>query len=217
MAKKELTLRELKVQAISERKEGRLIELPEKFFEKLHNLEKMLLELLEEHGNDAERKDRVNDDLRKLMDLKIDLIKRREMKLADLAVEIVNKQNPGENAVDDSEKEFLKEMCKIIEKHRNEMIRNELSVEKEKVVEEVEEKVEEVEEKVEEVEEKVEEEVEEKVEEVEDYLLVKVTDSIPTFIGMDSKSYTLEKNDILHLPKYNARLLMDAGKIERME
>ena len=217
MAKKELTLRELKVQAISERKEGRLIELPEKFFEKLHNLEKMLLELLEEHGNDAERKDRVNDDLRKLMDLKIDLIKRREMKLADLAVEIVNKQNPGENAVDDSEKEFLKEMCKVIEKHRNEMIRNELSVEKEKVVEEVEEKVEEVEEKVEEVEEKVEEEVEEKVEEVEDYLLVKVTDSIPTFIGMDSKSYTLEKNDILHLPKYNARLLMDAGKIERME
>ena len=206
MAKKELTLRELKVQAISERKEGRLIELPEKFFEKLHNLEKMLLELLEEHENDAERKDRVNDDLRKLMDLKIDLIKRREMKLADLAIEIVNKQNPGENAVDDSEKEFLKEMCKVIEKHRNEMIRNELSVEKEKVVEEVEEKVEEVEEKVEEVE-----------EEVEDYLLVKVTDSIPTFIGMDSKSYTLEKNDILHLPKYNARLLMDAGKIERME
>ena len=199
MAKKELTLRELKVQAISERREGRLVELPEKFFEKLHNLEKMLLELLEEHGNDAERKDRVNDDLRKLMDLKIDLIKRREMKLADLAVEIVNKQNPGENAVDDSEKEFLKEMCKIIEKHRNEMIRNELSVEKEKVVEEVEEKVEEVK------------------EEVEDYLLVKVTDSIPTFIGMDSKSYTLEKNDILHLPKYNARLLMDAGKIERME
>ena len=187
MAKKELTLRELKVQTISERREGRLVELPEKFFEKLHNLEKMLLELLEEHGNDAERKDRVNDDLRKLMDLKIDLIKRREMKLADLAVEIVNKQNPGENAVDNSEKEFLKEMCKIIEKHRDEMIRNEPSFE-----------------------EKVEEEV-------EDYLLVKVTDSIPTFIGMDSKSYTLEKNDILHLPKYNARLLMDAGKIERME
>ena len=211
MAKKELTLRELKVQTISERREGRLVELPEKFFEKLHNLEKMLLELLEEHGNDAERKDRVNDDLRKLMDLKIDLIKRREMKLADLAVEIVNKQNPGENAVDNSEKEFLKEMCKIIEKHRDEMIRNEPSFE-EKVEEEVEEKVEE------EVEEKVEEEVEEKVEEeVEDYLLVKVTDSIPTFIGMDSKSYTLEKNDILHLPKYNARLLMDAGKIERME
>ena len=205
MAKKELTLRELKVQTISERREGRLVELPEKFFEKLHNLEKMLLELLEEHGNDAERKDRVNDDLRKLMDLKIDLIKRREMKLADLAVEIVNKQNPGENAVDNSEKEFLKEMCKIIEKHRDEMIHNEPSFEEK--VEEVEEKVEE---KVEEVEEKVEEEV-------EDYLLVKVTDSIPTFIGMDSKSYTLEKNDILHLPKYNARLLMDAGKIERME
>ena len=207
MAKKELTLRELKVQTISERREGRLVELPEKFFEKLHNLEKMLFELLEEHGNDAERKDRVNDDLRKLMDLKIDLIKRREMKLADLAVEIVNKQNPGENAVDNSEKEFLKEMCKIIEKHRDEMIRNEPSfegkVEEDKVEEE---KVEE--EKVEE--EKVEEEV-------EDYLLVKVTDSIPTFIGMDSKSYTLEKNDILHLPKYNARLLMDAGKIERME
>ena len=150
MAKKELTLRELKVQTISERREGRLVELPEKFFEKLHNLEKMLLELLEEHGNDAERKDRVNDDLRKLMDLKIDLIKRREMKLADLAVEIVNKQNPGENAVDNSEKEFLKEMCKIIEKHRDEMIRNEPSFEGKVEVEKVEEEKVEVEEKVEE-------------------------------------------------------------------
>ena len=58
MAKKELTLRELKVQAISERKEGRLVELPEKFFEKLHNLERMLLEILKESKNDQEKKNR---------------------------------------------------------------------------------------------------------------------------------------------------------------
>ena len=56
MAKKELTLRELKVQVISERKEGRLVELPERFFEKLHNLERMLIELLKESENNQEKK-----------------------------------------------------------------------------------------------------------------------------------------------------------------
>ena len=205
MAKKELTLRELKVQTISERKEGRLVELPEKFFEKLHNLERMLVELLKESENDQEKRERVSEDMRKLVDLKLDLIKRREMKLADLAIESVNKQNPEQNAVEESEKEFMQEMCKIIEKHRNEAMSNEGSVKNEEEPE------------VEVVEEKEEPEVEVVEEEIDDYLLVKVLDAIPTFIGMDSKSYTLEKNDILHLPKYNARLLMDAGKIERME
>ena len=216
MAKKELTLRELKVQAISERKEGRLVELPEKFFEKLHNLERMLLEILKESENDQEKKERVSEDMRKLSDLKLDLIKRREMKLADLAIESVNKQNPEQNAVEESEKEFMQEMCKIIEKHRNEAMSNEKSVknEEEPEVEVVEEKEEP---EVEVVEEKEEPEVEVVEKEIDDYLLVKVLDAIPAFIGMDSKSYTLEKNDILHLPKYNARLLMDAGKIERME
>ena len=204
MAKKELTLRELKVQAISERKEGRLVELPEKFFEKLHNLERMLLEILKESENDQEKKERVSEDMRKLSDLKLDLIKRREMKLADLAIESVNKQNPEQNAVEESEKEFMQEMCKIIEKHRNEAMSNEGSVKNEEEPE------------VEVVEEKEEPEVEVVEKEIDDYLLVKVLDAIPAFIGMDSKSYTLEKNDILHLPKYNARLLMDAGKIERM-
>ena len=205
MAKKELTLRELKVQAISERKEGRLVELPEKFFEKLHNLERMLLEILKESENDQEKRERVSEDMRKLSDLKLDLIKRREMKLADLAIESVNKQNPEQNAVEESEKEFMQEMCKIIEKHRNEAMSNEGSVKNEEEPE------------VEIVEEKEEPEAEVVEDEKDDYLLVKVLDAVPVFIGMDSKSYTLEKNDILHLPKYNARLLMDAGKIERME
>jgi len=138
------------------------------------------------------------------------------MKLADLAIESVNKQNPEQNAVEESEKEFMQEMCKIIEKHRNEAMSNEGSVknEEEPEVEIVEEKEEP---EVEIVEEKEEPEVEIVEDEINDYLLVKVLDAVPAFIGMDSKSYTLEKNDILHLPKYNARLLMDAGKIERME
>ena len=216
MGKKELTLRELKIQAISERKEGRLVELPEKFFEKLHNLEKMLMDLLEEDKNDKERKERIDADMRKFLDLKLDLIKRREMKLADLAIEIVNKQNPEKNAVEESEKEFIRDMRKVIEKHRNETMSNEEVVEDEKETEEeVVEDKEETGEGVVEDEKETEEVVVEK--EIGDYLLVKVLDTTPTFIGMDSKSYTLEKNDIIHLPKYNARLLMDAGKIERME
>ena len=161
--------------------------------------------LLKESENEQEKKERVSEDMRKLADLKLDLIKRREMKLADLAIENVNKQNPEQNAVEESEKEFMQEMCKIIEKHRNEAMSNEGNVKNEEEPE------------AEVVEEKEEPEAEVVEDEIDDYLLVKVLDAIPAFIGMDSKSYTLEKNDILHLPKYNARLLMDAGKIERME
>ena len=84
MAKKELTLRELKVQAISERKEGRLVELPEKFFEKLHNLERMLLEILKESESDQEKKERVNEDMRKFTScifLKLDFVKKKYFNL----------------------------------------------------------------------------------------------------------------------------------------
>ena len=213
MAKKELTLRELKVQAISERREGRLVELPKNFFGKLQNLEKMLIKMLEEADGDVGRKERIDADMRKFLDLKLDLIKRREMKLADLAIEIVNNQDPNQNAVEQSEKRFVKEMCKIIDEHRKETMvgKTDMTYDKEEEIEK--------ESDTEIIDVKKEREKEDSPEsngEIVDYLLIRVLDDTPTFIGMDSKSYTLEKNDIVHLPKYNARLLMDAGKIERM-
>ena len=45
-----------------------------------------------------------------------------------------------------------------------------------------------------------------------EYLDVKVLEDLPTFTGMDAKNYTLKSGDMKSIPKYNARMLSDAGK-----
>ena len=57
--------------------------------------------------------------------------------------------------------------------------------------------------------------VEEKSENSE-YLSVKVLEDLPTFTGMDAKNYTLKNGDTESIPKYNARMLSDAGKVKLM-
>ena len=47
-----------------------------------------------------------------------------------------------------------------------------------------------------------------------EYLNVKVLEDLPTFTGMDAKNYTLRSGDTESIPKYNARMLSDAGKVK---
>ena len=47
-----------------------------------------------------------------------------------------------------------------------------------------------------------------------EYLYVKVLEDLPTFTGMDAKNYTLKTGDTESIPKYNARMLSDAGKVK---
>ena len=43
---------------------------------------------------------------------------------------------------------------------------------------------------------------------------MKVLEDLPTFTGMDAKNYTLKSGDTESIPKYNARMLSDAGKVK---
>ena len=47
-----------------------------------------------------------------------------------------------------------------------------------------------------------------------EYLNVKVLEDLPTFTGMDAKNYTLKSGHTESIPKYNARMLSDAGKVK---
>ena len=47
-----------------------------------------------------------------------------------------------------------------------------------------------------------------------EYLSVRVLEDLPTFTGMDAKNYTLKSGDTESIPKYNARMLSDAGKVK---
>ena len=47
-----------------------------------------------------------------------------------------------------------------------------------------------------------------------EYLSVEVLEDLPTFTGMDAKNYTLKNGEIESIPKYNARMLSDAGKVK---
>ena len=151
------------------------------------------------------------------MDLKLELHKLRERKLTDLAREKVNGQNPNSDNVHPSESEYLESICSVIEKHRENTLLNtdfQLMPE-EKVIKKIDTKIQ----KNDKVEDKVvinEEKYPKKVKESDEseYLNVKVLEDLPTFTGMDAKNYTLKNGDIESIPKYNARMLSDAGKVK---
>ena len=88
----ELTLRDLRVQVLAERRDGRLVKLPAHFHERLARLEQGLEQARDAAREDEQRFQRANSDISKLSDLKLELHKHRERKLTRLAREKVNGQ-----------------------------------------------------------------------------------------------------------------------------
>ena len=215
-----LTLRDLRVQTLKERKEGRLTKIPDSFFNQIKNLENQIRIVIDQSKDNVKRLEKSNSDMRKLMDLKLELHKLRERKLTDLAREKVNGQNPNSENVHSNESEYLESICLVIERHRENNLlssdfgfipetntdKNKKSKTKKKVVE--------IKEKVEVLTEK---NIREKTVDEPDnseYLNIKVLEDLPTFTGMDAKNYTLKNGDTVSIPKYNARMLSDAGKVK---
>ena len=217
-----LTLRDLRVQTLKERKEGRLTKIPNNFFNQIKNLENQIRNVIEQSKDNVKRLEKSNSDMRKLMDLKLELHKLRERKLTDLAREKVNGQNPSSENVHSNESEYLESICSVIEKHRENTLLNtdfefipkdKPDLNKETIVEEKKEVK--VEENVEiQTQKNINESIDGKSDNSE-YLNVKVLEDLPTFTGMDAKNYTLKSGDTESIPKYNARMLSDAGKVKQ--
>mgnify|MGYP001471361882 CR=1 FL=1 len=196
-----LTLRDLRVQTLKERKEGRLTKIPSNFFNLIKNLENQIRNVIDQSKDNVKRLEKSNSDMRKLMDLKLELHKLRERKLTDLAREKVNGQNPNLENVHSNESEYLESICSVIEKHRENTLlstdfefvpevksdkKKETTVKKKEV--ELEEKVEVLTEK------NIKDSIDDKSDNSE-YLSVKVLEDLPTFTGMDAKNYTLKNGD----------------------
>ena len=215
-----VTLRDLRVQTLKERKEGRLTKIPNSFFNQIQNLEEQIRNVIDQSKDNVKRLEKSNSDMRKLMDLKLELHKLRERKLTDLAREKVNGQNPNSENVHSNESEYLESICSVIEKHRENTLLNtdfefihEVKPDKKKETA-VQKKEVQIEKNVEVLNEKnIEEKIDDKSGNSE-YLKVKVLEDLPTFTGMDAKNYTLKSGDTESIPKYNARMLTDAGKVK---
>ena len=118
------TLRDLRVQTLKERREGRLTKISTTFYDQIVKLENQIREVIEQSKGNVKRLEKSNSDMRKLMDLKLELHKLRERKLTDLAREKVNGQNPNSDNVHPSESEYLESICSVIEKHRENTLLN---------------------------------------------------------------------------------------------
>jgi len=210
-----LTLRDLRVQTLKERKEGRLTKMSTKFYVQVKNLENQIKKVIADSKDNVKRLEKSNSDMRKLMDLKLELHKLRERKLTDLAREKVNGQNPNTDNVHPNESEYLESICSVIEKHReNTLLNTDFEFIPDKITKKPE--VKDVEKPKVEVEKKPEVKTENKTDNSE-YLDVKVLEDLPTFTGMDAKNYTLKNGDIESIPIYNARMLSDAGKVKLLK
>ncbi len=51
----------------------------------------------------------------------------------------------------------------------------------------------------------------------EEYVLVRIKKDIPEFEGVDGKTYKLKREDVVVLPKFNAKALIDGGVAEEIE
>lgn len=221
MAVETLTLRDLRVQTLKERKQGMLTKIPNNFFEQLKKLESQIRDVIEQSKDNLKRLEKSNSDMRKLLDLKLELHKLRERKLTDLAREKVNGQSPNSENVHATENEYLDSICSVIEKHRESNLLNSgydlvPEVEQDRSKETVAEKngKVEIEKKINAKPIKETKTENEKLTNNSEYLEVKVLEDLPTFTGMDARNYTLKSGDMKSIPKYNARMLSDAGKVK---
>ena len=200
-----MTLRDLRVQTFKERKEGKLTKLPSDFYTRTKNLEGQIKEVISRSKGEPKKLEKANADIRKLLDMKLELHKHRERKLTDLAREKINGQTPDITNVHQNEREYLDSICEVIENYRrkNLMDHGENVYEEPKKIKEKKEP------------DTIKEEANEIIKDEEDeYLQVEILEDLPTFIGMDAKNYTLKNNEIEKIPIYNAKVLSDAGKVK---
>jgi len=202
-----MTLRDLRVQTLKERREGRLTRLPSNFYNRLNKLEINIRKFIEESKENPQKLGKANNDVRKFLDMKLEMHKHRERKLTDLARERINGQKPNTDNVHPSETEYLTSLCDVIETHRKKTLLGDIS---EEIIEpEIMEK-----EEPEIVGEVIEEVIPEKKEISDEYIEVEVLEDLPTFTGMDAKNYTLKSDKKEVIPIYNAKILSDAGKVK---
>ena len=202
-----MTLRDLRVQTLKERREGRLTRLPSNFYNRLNKLEINIRKSIEESKENPQKLSKANNDVRKFLDMKLEMHKHRERKLTDLARERINGQNPNTDNVHPNEAEYLTSLCEVIENHRKKTLLGDISEEiiEPEIVEKEEPEI---------VEEVIEEFVPEKKEISDEYIEVEVLEDLPTFTGMDAKNYTLKSDKKEVIPIYNAKILSDAGKVK---
>lgn len=234
-----MTLRDLRVQTFKERREGRLTKLPSSFYNRMKKLENQIKQVIESTKDDLSRLEKANADIRKFMDMKLELHKHRERKLTDLAREKVNGQSPNTENAHNSEMEYLMALCGVIEEHRKKTLLNKDMTPIEEVIEEteilesemeeteiIESEIEETNNDVKEIQEAVprtpenektvieKHKITESEQFKEEYVKVEVLEDLPTFTGMDANNYTLKNKDVAEVPIYNAKMLSDAGKVK---
>jgi DNA replication initiation complex subunit (GINS family) len=207
-----MTLRDLRVQTFKERREGRLTKLPSSFYTRMKKLENQIRTVIKDTKNDQTKFAKANADIRKFMDMKLELHKHRERKLTDLAREKINGQGPNTENAHKSEIEYLIALCGVIENHRKKtLLSKDINSIEELIIDEPEIDENIIEEP--EIDENIIEEPKKMVHN-EEYLKVQVLEDLPTFTGMDANNYTLKNEDIADIPIYNAKILSDAGKVK---
>jgi|Deesub1362B_J571_1020462.scaffolds.fasta_scaffold00065_13 DNA replication factor GINS len=180
------------------------------FYEEIGEYVSKLRKKLEEIGDydDAER-DILEDEIRSVRRVVEDIFKLRLKKIIRSANFRANGLESDIEGLTPEEEELYEEIVTAISKARKRMLACLLGrVEEEKKIYRMDEKDEEAGTSSEDSENESEEVSEEK-----DYILVKVVKEIPPFVGVDGRSYSLNKEDVVMLPKEHVELLVQRNVV----
>ncbi|AGK60322.1 Uncharacterized protein conserved in archaea [Archaeoglobus sulfaticallidus PM70-1] len=177
---------------ILEKNRTKLTKIDDDFYDRIKD-EIRKLEKMRDRADDEEIS-RINDNIRTLRRILKKIFETRTSKIIRIAWSMVCGNSESTENLNSGEKELLFRLVEVIKNYKERIMSYpEKDVHYEQVREE-------------------------KIEKIEnDYVLVRVKTSIDEFEGVDGKTYKLSREDVVTLPRLNAKALIKADIVEIIE
>jgi DNA replication initiation complex subunit (GINS family) len=180
-----------------------LTELPLSFYKELSEYLDVLNKRL---GNEQslQKQTLLKDEISNTERIAINIYEQRERKILLAAVSKVRGGNPDLKNMLDVEENLYNSILNVMMKSRNNFLKNKKTEKKDDKVENKESKNEE-------------KKQEEMLSQEEPNQIVRVTQTLPEFIGTNTKKYNLREGDILSLPEDMCLMLSKKGAVKKLE
>lgn len=177
------------------------------------NLKKYILDLKKRLDSEAtdHKKKLLEDEILNTRNIATNIYEQREKKIILTAISKARGGNPDIKNMAEVEKTFFNSILSLTNKFRDEILTNEETSADDKVEQESEEPT-------------LKEEQKEEIKDEEKVFrnnnlnpITRVIKDMPTFVGTDTKNYTLKKNDIVSLPEDMQEMLSKRKIVEKLD
>lgn len=203
MVEEEINYGNIRKLQLLEKNSPVLTDLPLEFYKELSEYLDVLNKRLENEQS-LQKQTLLKDEISNTERIAINIYEQRERKILLAAVSKVRGGNPDLKNMLDVEENLYNSILNVMMKSRNNFLKNKKTEKKDDKVENKEPKNEE-------------KKQEEMLSQEEPNQIVRVTQTLPEFIGTNTKKYNLREGDILSLPEDMCLMLSKKGAVKKLE